>query len=84
MVEATIQVVQSHLVLVLVLEQQTEMASDGEKEIVVERREMLELVAKYLGNKALVGYFARQLRCDAVLSILGEDVFGEFADPFLE
>lgn len=84
LVEATIQIVQSHLVLVLVLEQQAEMTSDGKKEIVVERRKMLELAAKYLGYKALVGYFTRQLRCYAVLSILGEDVLGKFTDPFLE
>jgi len=45
LVEATIQVVQSHLVLVLILEQQAEMASDGEKEIVVEWWKMLKLAA---------------------------------------
>jgi hypothetical protein len=45
LIETTVQVVQGHLVLVLILEQQAQMASDGEKKIVVERRKMLELAA---------------------------------------
>lgn len=45
LIETTVQVVQGHLVLVLILEQQAQMAGDGEKKIVVERRKMLELAA---------------------------------------
>lgn len=45
LVETTVQVVQSHLVLVLILEQQAEMAGDGEKKIVVEGRKVLEFAA---------------------------------------
>lgn len=61
LVEATVQVIQSHLVLVLVLEQQTEMTSDGEEKVVVERWQMLKLTAQYLRDEAFVGNFCGQL-----------------------
>lgn len=41
LVEAAVQVIQGHFVLVLVLEQQTKVTSNGKKKIVIEGRQEL-------------------------------------------
>lgn len=78
--KADAQVIVVHLVELRARVQKTDVARDGEKEVVVERRQLRKLILQHLGR----GFGALTLLLDAVLDCFGEDLIRKLTEPILK
>jgi hypothetical protein len=78
--ETNAQISEVHLVLFGVGEKEGEVASNSEEKVIVEWREIGELINEHLGNT----FSARAFSSDAVLCSLGKEFVGKLTQPGLE